>query len=73
MYRRFMRFALMITACLLSLRLALAKSPPGKQPNAKDGYTPRQPAKQQLPELRLALGGTPEERRSERVFAGRRG
>ena len=57
MYCRFMRFALMITACLLSLRLALAESPPGKQPSAKDGPTPQQPAKQQPPELRLHLAG----------------
>ena len=57
MYRRFMRFALMITACLLSLRLALAESPPGKQPSAKDGPTPQQPATQQPPELRLHLVG----------------
>jgi len=52
-----MRFALMITACLLSLRLALAESPLGKQPSAKDAPTPQQPAKQQPPELRLHVAG----------------
>ncbi len=57
MYCRFMRFALMITACWLSLRLALADSPPGKQPSAKDGPTPQQPAKQQPPELHSHLAG----------------
>ena len=57
MYCQFMRFALMITGCLLSLRLALADSPPGKQPGAKEVPTPQQPAKQQTPELRLHVAG----------------
>ena len=57
MCRRFMQFALVISVCLLSIRLALAESPSGKEPSAKDGATPQQVAKQQPPELRLHSAG----------------